>query len=153
MGKRGSNGCRTAAAVNHQLLKLLVFLYILLIVIIQEVKLLQLLRVQVLAFQHFGGFAATGCDRQHGELSEINNGMAKVYGLCVLMVENDIQIYVTLILITLGNLELYTGLCFCIFGYPLFYQRTGETRCFHVAHTARCGSILLSPNVADVDTQ
>ena len=36
--------------------------------------------------------------------------MAKVYGLCILMVENDIQIYVTLILITLGNLELYTGL-------------------------------------------
>ena len=79
--------------------------------------------------------------------------MAKVFGLRFLIVEYDIQIYVTLILIAFGDLELYARLCFCIFGYPLLYQRTGETRCLHIAHAACVGRILLSPNVADVDTQ
>ena len=41
-------------------------------------------------------------------------------------VEYNIQIYVTLILISLGNLKFYARLCFCIFGYPLLYQRTGK---------------------------
>ena len=79
--------------------------------------------------------------------------MAKVFGFCIFTVKYDIQIDVTLILVALGNLELHAGLCFCIFRYPLLYQRTGKTWCLHVAYATCIGRITLSPNAADVDTQ
>ena len=79
--------------------------------------------------------------------------MAKVLWFCILMVEYDIQIDISLFLITFGNLELHARLCFCIFGYPLLYQRTGKMRCFHIVNAARVGRITLSPNGTDVETQ
>ena len=79
--------------------------------------------------------------------------MAKVIGITVLIVEYDIQVDITLTLVTLGDLYLHARLCFCIFRYPLLYQRTGETWYFHITHVARVGRITLSPSAADVDTQ
>ena len=70
----------------------------------------------MLALQHFRSLTTAGCDGQHGELSEINNVMAKVFCVSLfglLIVEHDIQVDVTLI--TFGDLELYAWLCLFIF--------------------------------------
>ena len=83
--------------------------------------------------------------------------MAKVFWFGGLIVEYHIQVdalglRVTLILIALGYLERYAGLCFCIFCYPLLYQRAGKSRCLDGAYAAGCG-VTLCPGVAQSHAQ
>jgi len=103
----------------------------------------------VLALQHFRSFTATGCDRQHGELSEINN-MAKVFCVGFLIVEYDIQVDVLLRAFCDDKLDarLYLG----ILRNPLFHQWTGKMRCLDGARAA-VGAVTDSPDVAGVETQ
>ena len=64
--------------------------------------------------------------------------MAKVFCITLLIVKNDIQVYATLTLVSFGNLELHARLSLGIFLYPLFYQRTGETRTLDGAYAVVC---------------
>ena len=63
VGERCGYRCSVAATVDDQFLKLLIILYFLVKIVVQEVKLFQFLGVQMLTLQNLGSLAAAGCNR------------------------------------------------------------------------------------------
>ena len=97
MGERRGYRRGVATAIYNDGLKSFVLLHILIEVVIEEEELLQLLGVQVFAFEQACCLRTAGSDRQHSRLSEINY-MAKEFFVVVPIVrDSDIQVDVILI--------------------------------------------------------
>jgi len=61
----------------------------------EKEELLQFFGIEVLSFEQACCLRATGCDGQHGCLSEINN-MAKVFCVVILRTRYDVQVCIFL---------------------------------------------------------